>query len=572
MGQAFSCFKGDGDKNKSAKRNGDSETNPEEKTGYAAAQQTLDEFAPKAPLKPQIQPGLQKSTTSFDISMYAPPAYSTLSDIPHEEQRNNRWKSIPASVRNILMLWRRANELKSFGHSGAWDAYVHRHGHIWLDSAHMLEPITQTAILLYAAQPLLIGSARKCNMTFFFTTFPNVKSAELDDKERQTLMALIEVFNSSTYRSACDVIKVRHTYLEGEKMQEFVDDPKSFEEGDDAEQKLVKLLRFTRQQMQKYWYGWDVKDLTFAILKHLYRMAIAESQKQPKLLNNNSFLYCREIGNYKRLLNKEDSYNITCTFLLATPLTPTEVQAIQKYQKAGVYLVKKAKKEAGTKLSSLFKGGTAREDLGSPETADTVAQELEKQGHPFCIEAIVFSDYLGKQAIDGYEGIDNFLDGTPDDINDVTFASQKKFIISFFHERWIFKTTTPHDPRVDNWPELEQTPQYNLKPLAEGDAIIQLPSVELVLEFVFGIVEETSNNGLSNDDVLENLQREAGINKPIEAITDAPRLQPSSVSAGAWDKKAPVGEDTSHSVNVNDSRTAKRSNNVRNSNDLFEGF
>ncbi|OBT60057.1 hypothetical protein VE03_10606 [Pseudogymnoascus sp. 23342-1-I1] len=164
--------------------------------------------------------------------------------------------------------------------------------------------------------PLLIGKAKQCN----------INSPELDEKERGTLIALMEVFNCSTFRAARNMIGVRQTHLKDEKLQEFLDKKANFEEGDEAEQKLIKLLRFTRQQMQKYCHA-GVPEATNTAFERL----------QTK----------RKGG---------DSYELTCTFLLATKLTPAEVGDIQKYQNAGVKLIQADKnaRAKGTKRIPTF--------------------------------------------------------------------------------------------------------------------------------------------------------------------------------------------------------------------------
>jgi hypothetical protein len=568
MGQGWSCFGSGERKSKPTPENGDLQTNPDKKAGHTTRKFLLDEFDANAQPNKDVQPGVQIAPT-FDIDEYELPAYSLKPESTPEHQRAIRWNALPESVKRQLILWRNAHKLRNFGHNGAFEAYISRNEHIWLDSAHTLSPITRTAILLYAAMPLLIGKAKKCNMTFFFTTYPNIKSPELDDKERRTLIALMEVFNCSTFREARNLINVRSSHLEGEGMEEFVDNRKNFEEDDEAEQKLVKLLRYTRQQMQKYWYGWEVQDLTFAILKQLYKIAIQESEKQPKLLNNTAFVYRREIGNYKRLQKKKDgeSYEITCTFLLATKLTPAEVKDIQKYQSAGAKLIreaKDAKEKSGKKITLLKKG--VREDEPSGET--DVAQELEKQGHPFCIGGIVYKDFLGRQAQDGFTAVDTFLDGTPEDINDVTFVSEEGFIGSLLHEYWIFKTTSPHDPRVDNWPELQNTPQYNREPLSAKGETVLVPSVALVLEFVFDIAPEAPETGPSDLDILEQLQRAAASNKNIEGIPDVPTFEPASVNAEVGDQKVSLEKDPGAGVKKGSVENAPSASD----DDLLDGF
>ncbi|OAP53789.1 hypothetical protein AYL99_12008 [Fonsecaea erecta] len=185
---------------------------------------------------------------------------------------------------------------------------------------------------------------------------------------------------------------------------------------------------------------------------------------------------------------------------LAYSIEPGEVQDIQKYQDAGVKLIQAASQEG------------AREEDDSPAELD-VAHELEKQGSPFCIEAIVDTYFQWRQAQDGYVAVDTWLDGRPDDINEVTI-----------------------------------TPKYNTEQLAEEIMPIQVPSVALVLESSFDIALEDAQTNPSDLDILEQLRRDAGFNKTVEAIPDVPASQPptfepASVNVGALDQNAPLEKD-----------------------------
>jgi hypothetical protein len=429
------------------------------------------------------EPVQHAETENFIIGVFPdqPPEYS-------KTPRPTAWDLIPKGVQAILSLWKRAATLDFFGHKGAWNAS--RHGQIWLDSAYSLRPITITAIFLYAAMRMLVAQALKGNMTFYFTTFPNVESDELSDKDREVLQALIKVFNANTYRKASALIDLRKAILAGEGMMEFIDNPSNFVEGDTQEQKLVKLLAHTRGRMKQYWYGWKGRDLNFKSLKSLYRKARKASEEQPMLLNNTSFIYQMTLDSYKRQLKSANVYPLTCTFILGTPLQPQEVEAIQNCQTEGKEVLKDAREVMKAKaLSSMFKK-TIQPDPGSTEVPVSVAEELDKQGHQFCIQAVVFADHLSVQAKDGYSKVDTFLDGQPDDINDVTFLSEVRFLIYFLHEYWIFKTTTSHDPRVDSWPELRNQSPYNKERVAPEDGKILLPSPELIRRWVFDIVDE----------------------------------------------------------------------------------
>lgn len=173
---------------------------------------------------------------------------------------------MPFGVIIVLNILKAAADLTFWGHKGAWAALRDRHEQIWLDSAHSLRPVTYMAILLYAAILLLVGKALECNMTFYFTTFPNLKSAQLSNSETKTLKALIDVFNADTFRQACQLIDQHSTSLAEQGLGEFVNKKDSFLEADTPDEKLVKLLALTRDKMKGLWHGWRIKDLTFEIL------------------------------------------------------------------------------------------------------------------------------------------------------------------------------------------------------------------------------------------------------------------------------------------------------------------
>jgi hypothetical protein len=532
----FFCF-GRSDRKPKTTSNG----NEDQEFDSKASRAVLDSFDAFA--EPQDKQQQSKRSDSFDVDIFKPPPYSkdppnhTSDQQPSKQPAVTPLDKIPPEVRMILKLWRKANKLDFFGHSGAWSAYRNRHGNVWLDSSHLLDPMTCTAILLKAAEPLLIGTALNCDMTFFFTTLPNVESEELTDTQRETLKALMEVFKSPTFLGACKVIHTHKLALQGEGMQEFLDAKDSFDAEDMNEQKLVKLLNYTRERMARYWYGWHIRELTFKNLRKLYKKAQRWSDAQPKLLNNNAFVYRREIGNYKRLLNSAESYLLTCTFLLATPISPKEVQLIQNCQLEGQKVLQQVTERMfSLKGLSMITKTTYEDSDAQGESENNVAQELEKQGHPFCIQAAVFADKLGKQDKDCYDQVDNFLQGRPDDVNDVTFLSQLQFLEHLLHENWTMKITTSCDPRIDDsWAELRTTPKYNKEKVAPEDNKIKLPTVPLIRRYVFDIVEDEDYD--EDDEDAEIGLRGQGKNTKIVAGED--ETSPDLKDSGSGGQEGP---------------------------------
>ncbi|RYC80448.1 hypothetical protein BFJ63_vAg16670 [Fusarium oxysporum f. sp. narcissi] len=330
--------------------------------------------------------------------------------------------------------------------------------------------------------------------TFYFTTFPNLETDQLSNAELSTLNALMGVMNAKTFRLACQHVSETSTALAGQGLEDFIKNGANFLEKDTPDERLVKLLAFTREKMKRLWHGWDGRDLDFGKLRSLYKKAQKQSEKQRMLLNNTSFIYQMAVDSYKRQLKSNMIFPLTCTFILGTRLEPAEVDAIQKCQLEGRE-ASRAVKEAHSKAkASLWRRSTQPEPDSAAENAGSVVKELELVGHQFCIQAIVFCDQLNHQAMGAYDKVDNFLQGEPDDINDVTKVSEVMFLCYFLSAVWIFKTTTSHDPRVDSWEELRNKPQYNKQCIADENRIIWLPGRKLIRWFVFDIVDEDDSD------------------------------------------------------------------------------
>lgn len=340
-------------------------------------------------------------------------------------------------------------------------------------------------------------------MIFYFTTFPNLETEQLSALELNTLNALMKVFNAKTFRLARQLVCENSIALADQGLEDFINNDANFLEMDTSDEKLGKLLAFTREKMKFFWHGWDGSDLDFGKLRSLYKKALKESKKQRMLLNNTSFIYQMAVDSYKRQLESNMIFPLTCTFILGTRLETAEVEAIQKCQIEGREVLRKAVKEVHrkTKGSSLWRRPTQPEPDSAAENAGSVAKELELVGHQFCIQAIVFCDHLNDQAKEAYNKVDNFFQGEPDDINDVTYVSEVMFLCYFLSAIWIFKTTNSHDPRVDGWEELQAKPQYNQQCIADENRVIWLPGHKLIRWFVFDIVDEDDDDEdqFSND-------------------------------------------------------------------------
>jgi hypothetical protein len=111
------------------------------------------------------------------------------------------------------------------------------------------------AILLYTAVLLLVRKALHSNITFYFTTFPNLRTKQLSDLDLETLKALIEVFNAKTFLQAYKLIHQHKTTLAYQGIEDFINNSDSFLKADTLDEKLVKLLVFTREKMKGFWHG-----------------------------------------------------------------------------------------------------------------------------------------------------------------------------------------------------------------------------------------------------------------------------------------------------------------------------
>ncbi|RSL80132.1 hypothetical protein CEP52_017433 [Fusarium oligoseptatum] len=360
------------------------------------------------------------------------------------------FESFPAGVIVVLNLLKEAAQLTCFGHKGAWAALSDRHGQIWLDSAHTLRPVTRKAILLYAAIRLLVGKALDSNMTFYFTTFPNLETEQLSDSELKTLNALVSVFNAKTFLKAGQLIREHSTALAGQGLEDYINNEHSFLETDTQDDKNGQAVGNDQRQDEK---------------------ALARMAHQGSRLRKTSIAMA--VASYKRQLESKSVHPLTCTFILGTRLEPAEVDAIQQCQRKGQEAARGVRRKM---KESLWEKSTRPEPSLAGEDAGSVAKELELEGHQFCIQAIVFCDQLNSQAKKAYEKVDNFLKGQQDDINDVTYVSEVKFLLYFLT------------------PELRSVPQYNDKRIIDEEDVIWLPGDRLIRWFVLGIVDDDDDD------------------------------------------------------------------------------
>jgi hypothetical protein len=97
---------------------------------------------------------------------------------------------------------RKADECKLFGIPSAFSVYNERHFDVWIDSNFQLKPNTRNAILLNALFQLQMGKATNCNMTFYFTSYPNTKSKSLSENGRSYLKSLRKLWETQSWEEA----------------------------------------------------------------------------------------------------------------------------------------------------------------------------------------------------------------------------------------------------------------------------------------------------------------------------------------------------------------------------------
>lgn len=65
----------------------------------------------------------------------------------------------------------------------------------------------------------------------------------------------MEVFNAETFLQARTLIRQHRTALSNQDLESFLKNQHSFLETDTTNEKLVKLLGFTREKMKGLWHG-----------------------------------------------------------------------------------------------------------------------------------------------------------------------------------------------------------------------------------------------------------------------------------------------------------------------------
>lgn len=406
-----------------------------------------------------------------------------------ENLRLPQYEKIP-SVDGLLQIMRQANGLKLYDIQGAFSIYNERHFDVWIDSNFQLKPNTRNAILLIALFNLLMGKSTDCNMTFYFTSYPNTRSKNLSNDGRECLKALKELWITQSWVDAVGLVQRTATLGVTLKLQKWIDDGEVFVEGETDDEKHVKLLGVVREKMLPFWYGWHQRELTIQKLKDLHGSALNAARKQPKSLNSVRFTYERSLKHYLRLLKKAkdnaEAYPITNLFLLGSVMQPTEVAAIQNCQESDGNEIKKA--------------GVVRKRLRQQQQKQQQQGEVvEGQGTQFQISAVVMTKQMSGAAIAGYRGIDNFAVGEHD-INDLTTLDEDDVLNHFLSRETIFKINNCHNPEVDNNLKFSSDRELysSIELTNDNNKTITLPAIKQVKDFLG--IEDVSSLARDVDD------------------------------------------------------------------------
>ncbi|KAJ4329005.1 hypothetical protein N0V84_000577 [Fusarium piperis] len=374
-----------------------------------------------------------------------------------------------ASVDYILRTILDAESFSKHGIKGAFNVLDDRHFNIFIDSSHSLSSETRCAILLVATVLLTIAQAKDCDMTFYFTSYPNKKSKNLSEVDRRYLKDLVNLWKTQSWQEALGMVRYTKSFQGKLRIQEWIDNHKNISHDQSDVEKHAKLLNLCREKMLPFWHGWHQRELTVDNLEKLYGSAMVHASQQLNSLNSTAFTYKRAMGQYTRLqeLYRKDpsqAFPVSNIFLLGTAIQPTELAAIQEAQNI-----------EGTASSSLTSG------YGRPGKLN-----IEGRGTLFQISSVVMIDRMTEKSIKLYKKVDNYAKGE-DDINDLNTLKERKVLTNFLSPGAFFKILNSHEPAVDNDIQMPTgDAMYGRHLLNATGHTITLPSVKQVKR-IFGI-------------------------------------------------------------------------------------
>ena len=318
------------------------------------------------------------------------------------------------SVDAFRRITEEANKLKLCGIPGAFNIFRERPFEIWLDSNSQLKEHTRTAILLTALYLLHLGKSVNCNMNFYFTSYPNTKSKSLSPHDIRCLQYLTHMWNTKSWEEAIELLKRTNTSEFDLGIQKWLDEGKSFVEGDTDNDKHLKLRDLVQKKMYPFWHGWQQQQLTAQGLMEYYSSAVHTGGKMPRSLNFDRFA--------------PKPYLVNRIFLMGSPIKPTEIVDIKK------------------------------------------CQSIQRHGSHFHSSAVVMAKHMSSTSVAGYRDIFN--------IYNLPIVDETKVLHQFLGSKVIFKISNCHDEGVNNLQFNSDNELYGDRFLVGDNNAINLPSHE----------------------------------------------------------------------------------------------
>ncbi|KAJ4182812.1 hypothetical protein NW767_013777, partial [Fusarium falciforme] len=370
-----------------------------------------------------------------------------------------------ASVDYILRTILDAENFSKHGIKGAFNVLGDRHFNIFIESSHSLSSWTPCAILLVATVLLIVAQAKDCDMTFYFTSYPNKKSKNLSEIDRRHLKDLINLWKTQSWQEALGMVRYTQSFQDKLGIQDWIHKRRNISDDQSDVEKHAKLLNYCREKMLAFWHGWHQRELTADSLEKPYGSAMVNASQQLNSLNSTAFTYKRAMGQYTRLQElyqkgPSQAFPVSNIFFLGTAIQPTELAAIQEAQNIG---------------------GNACSSSGRPATLN-----LEGRGTLFQISSVVMIDRMTEKSIKLYKKVDSYEKGE-DDINDLNTLKERKVLTNFLSPGAFFKILNSHEPAVDNDVQMPTgDAMYGRQLLNATGHTITLPSVKQVKR-IFGI-------------------------------------------------------------------------------------
>jgi hypothetical protein len=467
------------------------------KQGAKLGNDVCDDFTDV--VSPELKENEIGDKNAFQFSLQALPPYSE-SD-PYISKSNSKTNK---SAKIILDTVREAHQMQKHGINGAFNVLAERHIHIWIDASYLHSRDTKIAIELQAAIHLQLGQAKDSDMTFFFTSYPNLDSENLGKSERKLLLQLIRVWETSSWSNAEEIVSRNEilsshfelaSWMKGDfkpkrkegEMAQVEQVEQAGERHDGASErspneKHTILLAHVRELMLPFWHGWHQRD--FAGVDDLFLLckeARKAAKRQRKCLNSICIMYRREIGLYLRLREQKQAFPVTCFPLIGSMMQSGEVSAIKSYQQVNDHKLKKRLTYNSQPKKGIWKRGGA-----ASSNAETVEGEIDaaaRRDLPFQITGMVDIEEMSVDGVKGFQDIDSAFKGE-DDINDIKTYMHTMYLNSFFSPCALFLYYNGHNKEVDDV-EISQEDMYGAVSLTTAtEKKILIPHVKEFMEIL----------------------------------------------------------------------------------------